>query len=70
MDVQLSKKIFLVASDPNDLDIVINSSADCTLLGTADVKVLGSLTSSGHLSILIFIKDLVKFSQVLVLMVG
>ncbi|RKS94781.1 gliding motility-associated-like protein [Flavobacterium limicola] len=36
-----------VASDPDDLDIVINTTADCTLGGTANVAVLGALTSSG-----------------------
>ncbi|MFV8333189.1 T9SS type B sorting domain-containing protein [Flavobacterium sp. GSP14] len=36
-----------VASDPDDLDIVINTTADCTSGGTADVEVLGALTSSG-----------------------
>ncbi|RYJ53300.1 T9SS type B sorting domain-containing protein [Flavobacterium petrolei] len=36
-----------VASDPKDLDIVINTTADCTLGGTANIAVLGSLVSSG-----------------------
>ncbi|WP_339919617.1 T9SS type B sorting domain-containing protein [uncultured Flavobacterium sp.] len=36
-----------VASDPDDLDIVINTTANCALGGTADVAVLGALTSSG-----------------------
>ncbi|MDG2431867.1 T9SS type B sorting domain-containing protein [Flavobacterium sp.] len=37
----------LVASDPKDLDIVINSTVDCTTGGTATVKVAGPLASSG-----------------------
>ena len=52
----------LIASPPDDLDIIVNPTADCILGGTADVSVSTALASSGPFFFAIFTNTLPPFS--------
>ena len=52
----------LIASPPDDLDIVVDPTADCILGGTADVSVSTALASSGPFYFAIFTNTLPPFS--------